>query len=431
MLPARILIEGAHEPSVVKKGAGKMAEFTFTADPTASTSVQGQLASQYTNWVNAQIKAIADYIGYLVAQKTGDVEAGKAAVAAIESGNFSITDLFNAAQQKGSGILDVAGDPTPKLLINGLPVDIDITDFMGDPETVNWTTTAKAGKTTETTYHAREFYGTIAAGEYPDDWADVQQNRAPTLTVGDASNELLEAGETLNHQLVEGVFKSEIQLTAADPDGDTLTYNTSGWTSVQDADGNDTGVFTKAGTYGTASLDTATGLVTYTLDSSVDLPAGATEIDTFTMSVSDGEYSSSEVDITFTINGTGDWYKASLEPIVVIKGDSFPDSGSVEFDEDNVELLSVTVTGKGDYDWVNEGFSLSGDAVLNFNGVNTSNSTGNSSPEKLLNVIVGPLEANIAGADTTDESFDYAVVFDNQTQNGSYVNIVVDYQYWA
>lgn len=413
-----------------------MAEFTFTADPTASSSVQGQLASQYTNWVNAQIKAIADYIGYLVAQKTGDVEEGKAAVAAIESGNFSITDLFNAAQQKGSGILDVAGDPTPKLLINGLPVDIDITDFMGDPETVNWTTTAKAGKTTETTYHAREFYGTIAAGDYPKNWADEQQNRAPTLEASKPFEVLVEAGELLDGTPVLGQSTSTIQLTAADPDvGDKLTYNTSGWTSVQDADGNDTGVFTMAGTYGTASLDTATGIVTYTLDSSVDLPHGATRTETFTMSVNDGTVDSNSVNLEFTINGTGDWYEGRVTRDV-IKGDGVADSGSIAlpeiFPSANVEVTGVTVSGMGDFDWKREGFTLSGDATLRFEGPFDKNSDLNSEPETLLNFSVAPRPVTSIDPNAADNgTFDYTVTFENQTSDGSKVTIAVDYEYWA
>ncbi|MFN3832121.1 MAG: Ig-like domain-containing protein [Allorhizobium sp.] len=403
-----------------------MAEF-ISSQQALSQTADGKL---YDNLIGDQ--AAADYIGFLVLKATnGDMDAALAARSAVMAGEFSVSTTQVAAQTKSfddaKKITDIADNPTAMFSFAGVESGIDISSIL-QSKVYYWANTTGAGKNTQTNYHLREVFDDVGAepDDYVPNWFDPQPvNRPPTLTVGDASNELREAGETLDHQPVGAVLEATIKLTAADPDvGDVLTYNTSGWYNA----GN--GTFTKAGEYGTASLDTNSGLVTYTLDPLLDLPAEAEEIDTFTMSVSDGKASSSVVDITFTINGTGDWYNASLTPIVVIKGDSVSDSDSIPFIQQNVELVKVTVTGTGDYDAQNEGFSLTGDAKLDFSG-SAPNSEKNSGPEKDVSIVIGPLDATIAIVDTTPQSFDYAVDFTSQTQKDSSVTIAVDYEYWA
>ena len=81
-------------------------------------------------------------------------------------------------------------------------------------------------------------------------------NDLPVLTDSASSAQLLEAGGVIN---LAGISSAIIQLSKSDVEG-TPTYVTAGWTS---SGGN---TFTKAGTYGTFSLNTSSNLLTYTLD---------------------------------------------------------------------------------------------------------------------------------------------------------------------
>ena len=65
-----------------------------------------------------------------------------------------------------------------------------------------------------------------------------------------------------------GVTTATMTLTAADPDGPLPSYGTTGWTAAG------TNLFSRAGTYGLATLNTLTGLVSYTLNNSLDTTQG-------------------------------------------------------------------------------------------------------------------------------------------------------------
>jgi VCBS repeat-containing protein len=100
-----------------------------------------------------------------------------------------------------------------------------------------------------------------------------------------------------------GVNAASIALTAADPDGPVPTFITTGWSAVG------TNLFSRAGIYGTATLNTATGLVSYSLDNSLaatqGLGVGVVVSDPFLITVTDGVAQASQ-SVSFSITGTND-----------------------------------------------------------------------------------------------------------------------------
>jgi len=131
-------------------------------------------------------------------------------------------------------------------------------------------------------------------------------NDTPILTAGTATATLVEAGGVAN--AVAGVASSSVTLSKSDRDGtanfdsDWLVDN--GWIT---ADANAT--FTKTGTYGTATLTTATGVVSYALDNDLTatqaLTAGQTVSETFAIQVTDGA-ATADAQAVFTIQGSND-----------------------------------------------------------------------------------------------------------------------------
>jgi VCBS repeat-containing protein len=132
-------------------------------------------------------------------------------------------------------------------------------------------------------------------------------NDTPTIVAGSASTDLTESGGVNN--AISGTLTSTATMTLADRDsGDTPSFDstaliTNGWVN----DGG--GFFHKIGTYGTATLNTATGQVTYGLnDNDSDtqaLQTGDTQHDIFTLYVTDGTAGSSTT-VDFTVHGAND-----------------------------------------------------------------------------------------------------------------------------
>jgi len=132
-------------------------------------------------------------------------------------------------------------------------------------------------------------------------------NDRPDIVVDSASNQLTEAGGVNNG--FSGTVQASASTHLSDRDtGDTASFDTvalgvAGWV----ADGG--GVYHKVGTYGTASLDTGTGVVTYTLDNNNSatqaLQDNQTVHDIFTLPITDGSLTNTGT-VDFTINGTND-----------------------------------------------------------------------------------------------------------------------------
>jgi VCBS repeat-containing protein len=132
-------------------------------------------------------------------------------------------------------------------------------------------------------------------------------NDAPTLDVSAPSATLVEAGGIDN--AIGGTTSATVSLSKADPDGSIPSFDISqlsnnGWT-VSDA------TFTKIGTYGSASFDTSTGLITYTLDNSAAatqaLAAGTAVTENLGLiQVTDGSLTALSSAISLTIHGAND-----------------------------------------------------------------------------------------------------------------------------
>lgn len=131
-------------------------------------------------------------------------------------------------------------------------------------------------------------------------------NSPPTVSAGSPSATLVEAGGTANG--TAGTASATATFTKADTDGtasfDTAWLSTNGWSS---ADGGLT--YAKAGTYGTATLTLATGVVSYALDNSLSatqtLDTGESGTDSFTVQVTDGT-DTAIATATFSVTGADD-----------------------------------------------------------------------------------------------------------------------------
>jgi VCBS repeat-containing protein len=132
-------------------------------------------------------------------------------------------------------------------------------------------------------------------------------NDTPDIVVDSPSNQLTEAGGVGN--AISGTATATANTALSDrdtgdtPSFDTTALGTNGWTN----DGG--GVWHLHGTYGTASLNTATGVVTYTLDNNDSdtqgLQTGQTVHDIFTLPITDGSATNTGT-VDFTINGAND-----------------------------------------------------------------------------------------------------------------------------
>jgi|GEM_PF-5019961 len=188
-------------------------------------------------------------------------------------------------------------------------------------------------------------------------------NDTPTISAGAASAALVEAGGVANGTV--GTNASSIALTIADVDGvasyDTAYLTSNGWT----ANGN--GTYSKTGVYGTATLTTATGVVSYALDDSDTqtqaLTAGQSTSETFTIRVTDGS-ATQTTNAVFSITGRNDTptVTASASTAALVEAGGV-NNATVGTASANVTLTKGDVDGTASYDatyftshgWTNNG----------------------------------------------------------------------------
>jgi len=408
--------------------------FTYTA---AEGATQGELASSYTNELSAYLQGDgADYVAFLsyVASGSTDVEAALALKDAVEAGNFSLSGLFSAAQSKTG---EVPGDditnPTPTLtvtLADGSSVTIDLTAMLTGLDTETWTTIAKKAGTI---YHTREFYGdSREPDDYDANWA--ADNAPPDAkeiiaSVTEYDEHAAGADLTGTAKLVTVNLLDSQYVT--DPDGDTLSVVAG---SVTLANGDALPSYIVDNGDGTISIDTNSAefdaLYKYDDPSTTDVVENQWNID-LTYQISDGVNAPVFNTVDLTITGTADQFTDSTKITVdKIGADAYTETGSyalLGFDWSNG---SVNVTGVGDYDRNNEGFTVSLDVDATFVGTAT---TGNN---EATFIAVNPAES----LDTNwsdDGDLDYTVSFlgpvDGYTEidpDASAVNIDLSYSYW-
>lgn len=187
-------------------------------------SFQGQLSSTYEVALAAEVKDLADYVGFIYSKQPGvSIDAAKAIVDAISSGNFQLTDLQGSAQSKTGPVAGSAiQDPNPTVIVNG--VSISIKDMLGGLDTETWKDSGKNGQ-----YHTREFYtSTHEPDGYHADWANPPKpNEAPTASeihvTATETQSTYDAAHALSNGSVDDHKVVNLLESASDPDGDTLT----------------------------------------------------------------------------------------------------------------------------------------------------------------------------------------------------------------
>jgi hypothetical protein len=268
-----------------------MSDFFFSDD---GLTTQSQLSTTYTAALTAYVIEAADYLASTQADALG-IEQALAIKALIESGTFTLSDLFTAAQSKTGTIEDVAGTPAPTLTVDGLV--ISLASILGDTDTFTWLTlTKKEG----TIYHTREFYTNGEIPDYDTDWSVVDVNLAPeAVTFAETATEWnIKTGEPTDG--AEWVSIDLLQGTTSDADGDAISV-VAGSVSVNGTlVGDATGLYVVEGN--TLKIDTNSEYFTLLFaDQTTDL-AVSYEI---TDSIEGHEVASSG---TITVTGTADQF---------------------------------------------------------------------------------------------------------------------------
>ena len=133
----------------------------------ATTALTDAIAnSNLANWIGYQ--AYQTFLSDPLNLQTDAVKLQTALdiVAAIEAGNFTLSDLFVAAQNKtGVEITDIGGQPNPTLTVLGY--EFEIGSLLGETVVDSWTSASK----TSTTTHFREYFTTVGE-DAPDGFED-------------------------------------------------------------------------------------------------------------------------------------------------------------------------------------------------------------------------------------------------------------------
>ncbi|NNM73178.1 VCBS domain-containing protein [Enterovirga aerilata] len=155
-------------------------------------------------------------------------------------------------------------------------------------------------------------------------------NDPPTIAISQPTNPVRETND--DDQAPQNVTSASATVTLGDPDG-TPSYDLSGWQFSSS-----TFQYYKVGTYGTAFLNTSTGVVTYQLNDgdpdTMALVDGDVVYDTFTITATDGSASTS-ADVSFEVQGTTDGFDGGFESgyvgwftsgnAQIANGDGFPE----------------------------------------------------------------------------------------------------------
>jgi VCBS repeat-containing protein len=172
-------------------------------------------------------------------------------------------------------------------------------------------------------------------------------NDAPVIAGGDQSGAVTEAGNLDDGTVVAGDPDASGSFTASDVDGDALTWSVAG---------------TPDTTYGTFSIDAATGAWSYALDNTLPATQALNEGDTVSLTydaqVSDGNGGTATRSVTITITGTNDSPVANGDTATVTEsgvlgGGNTPTAGipsvtdnvlTNDTDVDDGEKASLTVS---------------------------------------------------------------------------------------
>ncbi len=245
---------------------------------------------------------------------------------------------------------------------------------------------------------------TLTDGSKPATAAAIASEFGPegnsTLIPGEQSGLIVEAGAAADGSPLVGTSSASMWAVKADPDGgDTATFDTAGWIVV------DSTHLAKNGIYGSAVLDTSSGVITYTLDNTRAatnaLADKASVTDAFSVTVRDTSGASTTQVARFTITGTSD--------ADIIYGSE----GSDSFFVDNAGDRVIELFGQG-VDTVRTGFThtlaanvenlellYTGNASGTGNGLDNG-ITGNAGNNGLKGMAGNDVLNGAAGNDTID-----------------------------
>ncbi|MCK1575097.1 VCBS domain-containing protein [Bradyrhizobium sp. 174] len=243
-------------------------------------------------------------------------------------------------------------------------------------------------------------------------------NDNPTVTAGAQSVQLVESGVG-----TAGTASASITLTKADPDtGDSAVYDNTAMTTTGGWATGDGGVtYSKTGIYGTATLTSATGLVSYALNNADPdtnaLAGGASVSDNFTVYVKDGSTGTASTAVNFAITGTNDapvgvaghtlnytenHAATAIDPALTVS------------DVDNANLVSATVQITGNY--------VNGQDVLGF--TNQNGITGSFNAATGMLTLTG--SSSVANYQTALDSVTYFNTSDNPSGLARTVTIITN-----
>lgn len=396
---------------------------TFTLGPAANPNqnIQGTLSSQYTNWVQDQVKSAADAIAYHWYDAGGSLDTAIAIRDALSSGKFSVDDLFNVANGKSSFGGDVSGDPHPKLVVAGQT--IDLSDFFGHTTQIEeWT----SGNAKNTQYHAREYLTDFDAGNAPSGWDHPPaENHQPTATaihvdVTETQSIYNDAHEITNLGPDEKIVNLINDAHATDVDGDVL-HIVGG--SVTLDDGNDLPSYIKV-VGDTIVIDQNSRDLDYLL-------SGEGKEIKLTYQITDGHTAAITNTVTIDITGTADQYHEFGEGSVSAthyRSDSSTGGGNI-----NGNVLSF------DNPLPNDAFDFHFDGTLTAqqSGL-TGNQNGGVKDSGAVDWISGAINldathpsgtADLASTALNDHQVDYNINFNGQADPTDSIKVTLDYHY--
>lgn len=166
---------------------------------------------------------------------------------------------------------------------------------------------------------------TLTDGSKPATAAAIAEAFGPdgnaTLLAGKQSGLIVEAGVDAKGGALVGTASALIWAVASDADaGDVVTFDTAGWTAL------DATHFMKNGVYGSAVLDTASGIISYTLDNAraaTNALAGrVVATDAFSVTVRDAAGASATQQARFAVTGTNDAAVLGSATVSLAEGDT-------------------------------------------------------------------------------------------------------------
>jgi VCBS repeat-containing protein len=277
----------------------------------------------------------------------------------------------------------------------------------------------RADQSLTITYTVQVNDGTANSGTQAVTFTITGTNDAPTATA--ITQPVTEYNEHVANPVIGPVYQTVDLLSTADDldEGDTLSIAA-----------------------GSVTLSNGEALPSYM---SVDYSTGILSIDTnsaefdslydgdpmnvdLTYQITDGTYTIPNT-VDLTITGTADQFSGATT-ITVAKGDAVADSGSYTLQGEDWSNVVVDVTGYGDYDRTNEGFTV----TLDVDSTHAGTTSTGANPEVFFSVNPGQtLDANWSD----DGDLDYSVTFTPQTDgyaindtDASQVEISLTYDYW-